>query len=133
MNRHMRVVVGSVLGAASVTIVQCAPAGKPPAEDGGETVLECTADDIHHVFRIHPAASLVEDASVSPAKTGAAEVTPAEYRLLFQEPRDHYELMVRIDRASGTGTRHLFDDEQQLVKGHGGNDTLTCTERTPAN
>lgn len=131
MQRHIRVVVSGI-GAAALGVASRAPVARSSTTTSADTVLECSAVDIHHVFRIRAADHLVEDESFSPAKAGAAEVTPAEYRLLFQEPRDHYELMVRIDRASGTGTRRLFDDEQQLVKGHGGNDPITCTERGPS-
>ena len=130
MLKHWRVI--SVVAVPSV-LVSCAPAGGPPAAAVEETVLECSADDIRHVFHIRAAASEVDDTSVTPAKTGSAEVTGTEYRLLFQESRDHYELMVRIDRASGRGTRRLFDDEQQPVKGHGGTDDIICSAQGAAN
>ena len=58
-----------------------------------------------------------------------ADVTPAEYRLQFDEPRDHYSLLVQVNRATWTGTRMLFDDEQQVIKGHGGTDDLVCSQR----
>lgn len=109
--------------------VQCTAPARSSSARGPDATLECAAGDIHHVFRIRADDHLVEDVSSSPARTGRAEVSATEYRLLFQEPRDHYELMVRIDRATGTGTRRLFDDEQQLVKGHGGTDDITCVER----
>ncbi len=75
----------------------------------------------------------MDDTSTTPAKTGTAAVTGTEYRLLFQESRDHYELMVQIDRASGKGTRRLFDDEQQPIKGHGGTDDIVCSPQAAAN
>lgn len=128
MHRHRRF---SVVAAALTLFgsVGCVATQRSPATPGPDTTLECAAGDIHHIFRIYGERHVVEDVLVSPAKAGRADVSDAEYRLLFEEPRDHYELMVRIDRATGTGTRRLFDDEQQLVKGHGGTDDITCAER----
>ena len=128
MREHRRFSVGVALLSIAGSITCTAPA-RSSSTPGSDTTLECAAGDIHHTFRIRADDHLVEDVSFSPAKAGRADVSATEYRLLFQEPRDHYELMVRIDRATGTGTRRLFDDEQQLVKGHGGTDDITCAER----
>ncbi len=96
------------------------------AQPVGQTVLTCAASDVRHTMRVHADTGTVEDLAVTPAKVGEAEVTPDLYVFRFFEARDHYELIIRIDRATGTGTRELFDDEQQAVKGHGGTDTLVC-------
>lgn len=100
--------------------------GADCAQPDSETVLTCAASDVRHTLRIHADTGTVEDLGVTPPKVGEAEVTPARYVFRFLETRDHYELIIRIDRATGTGTRELFDDEQQAVKGHGGTDTLAC-------
>lgn len=128
MHGHWRLSVGTAV-LSIVGSTHCAAPVRSLNPPGAEATLECTAGDIHHIFRIHTAQGTVVDESRSPAKAGRAEVSAAEYRLLFEEPRDHYELMVRIDRTTGTGTRRLFDDEQQLVKGHGGTDDIACRER----
>ena len=45
------------------------------------------------------------------------------------ERRDNYDLVLQVDRASGQGTRQLFDDEQQAIKGQGGTDAISCTRQ----
>ncbi len=104
------------LAAASAT--QCS---RPSA-----IVLECVAPDIRHVLRVAENGRTVEDLSAVPAKLGDADVSPSEYRFRFEEHRDRYELMFRVDRKTGRGTRELFDDEQQLIHGHGGFDEISC-------
>lgn len=89
-------------------------------------VLDCTAGDIHHRLRVHAAEGQVEDLSFTPVKVGTADVSDARYVLRFPEHRDRYELILTIDRSTGTGMRELFDDEQQAIKGNGGTDALTC-------
>ena len=91
-----------------------------------DMVLECSAPDIRHVLRVRAIEHRVEDLSVVPAKQGEAEVTDSEYHLRFQEQRDRYELLFRINRSTGRGTRELFDDEQQAIRGHGGYDEIVC-------
>jgi len=129
MPTHWQVLAGPALVTAIAGMVGCAPMAGSSSTGDVDTVLECSAADIHHVFRIHAATHAVEDVSASPPTVGSVEITPTEYRLLFQDPRDYYELMVQVDRATGRGTRHLFDEEQTLVQGHGGNDAIVCTER----
>jgi hypothetical protein len=90
-------------------------------------MLDCSASDIRHVLRIRAADHVVDDVSASPAMHGVAEVSDREYLLRFHEPRDSYDLVLQIDRATGTGTRRLYDDEQQVIRGHGGTDDLSCT------
>lgn len=92
-----------------------------------DIVLECSAPDIRHVLRIHVNEGEAEDLSAEPAKRGEAAVSDRDYLLRFYERRDRYELMFRIDRSTGRGTRELFDDEQQPIRGHGGFDEIACT------
>ena len=40
------------------------------------------------------AAGAVDDESFTPSKRGVASVTPAAYRLQFDEPRDHYQIAI---------------------------------------
>jgi hypothetical protein len=91
-----------------------------------ETVLECSASGVHHILRIRPGARQADDLAVQPATHGEAAVSDAEYVLRFVDSRDHYEVRFRIDRVSGSGTRELFDDEQQAIRGEGGFDRITC-------
>jgi len=98
--------------------------GPAPPQD---TVLRCSAAEIQHVFRIPPDHQRVEDVSATPAKVGQLSVTDSSYVLRFEESRDHYELIVVIDRSTGRGTRTLYDDEQQVIHGHGGLDEIVCT------
>jgi len=88
--------------------------------------LECSAGDLHHILRIRAAAHEVDDLSAVPAKHGDAMVSGTEYLLRFPEPRDYYELRFRIDMVTGRGTRELYDDEAQLIRGHGGFDNIAC-------
>ena len=92
-----------------------------------DVVLECSAPEIRHILRIRATVGQVDDLSASPAKHGDVELTDSEYRLRFLEKRDRYELMFRINRSNGRGTRELFDDEQQLIRGHGGYDEIVCS------
>ena len=130
----LRIVAAAGVGAGTMASLGCGPSpgARVPGAAGVDAVLECAAADIHHVFRIREAARAVDDLSFSPAKRGVADGTPAEYRLQFDEPRDHYALLVQVNRATWTGTRQLFDDEQQVIKGHGGTDDLVCTQRAAA-
>jgi len=130
----LRLAAAAGVGAGTMASLGCepSPGAREPVAAGVDAVLECAASDIHHVFRIREAARAVEDLSFSPAKLGVADVTPAEYRLQFDEPRDHYALLVQVNRTTWTGTRQLFDDEQQAIKGHGGTDDLVCTQRAAA-
>lgn len=131
----LRVAAAAGVGGATMASLGCAGAsgdggsGAGAASGATGTVLACAAGDIHHVFRIHEAAGAVDDESFTPSKRGVASVTPAAYRLQFNEPRDHYTLLVQVDRVTGSGTRQLFDDEQQVIKGHGGTDDLVCSPR----
>ena len=128
----LRIAAAAGVGGGTMASLGCGPspgAREAGAAGGADAVIECAATDIHHVFRIREAARAVDDLSFSPAKSGVADVTPAEYRLQFDEPRDHYSLLVQVNRATWTGTRMLFDDEQQVIKGHGGTDDLVCSQR----
>lgn len=91
-----------------------------------DIVLECSAPDIRHVLRIHVNEGEAEDLLFEPAKRGEAAVSDRDYLLRFYERRDRYELMFRIDRSTGRGTRELFDDEQQPIRGRGGFDEIAC-------
>ena len=108
--------------AALLVAVNVAACSKAPTD----TVLRCSASDIRHVFRIPANLEQVEDLSAAPPKVGQISIADGTYVLRFQESRDHYELVVVIDRATGRGTRTLFDDEQQLIRGHGGFDEIVC-------
>lgn len=108
--------------AAAIVAVNVAACSKAPTD----TVLRCSASDIRHVFRIPASLEQVEDLSTAPAKVGQVSIAGGTYVLRFQESRDHYELVVVIDRTTGRGTRTLFDDEQQLIRGHGGFDDIVC-------
>ena len=112
----------AVVGAA-----QCSRPARHARSTDMDTVLDCSGEDIRHVLRIRASDRKVEDLASTPTKLGDAEVTAAEYLLRFQESRDHYELIFQIDRSTGKGTRRLFDDEQQAIRGHGGTDDITCT------
>lgn len=101
-----------------IPIVQCAQPADP--------VLDCSASDVRHILRIHPSERTVEDLSFTPAKNGEAELSGGVYVLRFLENRDRYELIFQINAATGIGTRQLFDDEQQAIKGHGGSDEVSC-------
>ena len=105
---------------------QCSRSARPSRPTDSDTVLDCVGD-IRHVLRIRADGIHVEDLSSVPAKLGDAEVGEAEYRLRFQEPRDNYEVFFQIDRSTGKGTRRMFDDEQQAIRGHGGTDDIICT------
>lgn len=105
---------------------ECLAAAAIQCSRPSATVLECSASDIRHVLRIHADEHRVDDLSFVPAKAGDVELTATEYLIHFYEPRDHYELLLRINRATGRGTRELFDDEQQLIRGHGGSDPIVC-------
>ena len=129
-----RIVVRVVVSVGLVALLSsgCAPRPTATVADASlahAVVLDCTAADIHHTFHIRASDHVVDDVSFSPAKRGLAEVSASEYLLRFPEPRDHYELMLQVDKATGTGMRRLFDDEQQAIKGHGGTDPVVCTER----
>lgn len=110
--------LGLLWGLASAVLTGCSP----PTD----TVLDCSAGDIHHLLRIRATDGQVEDLSFTPPKRGAAEISDARYVFSFPEHRDRYELVLQVDRSTGTGTRELFDDEQQAIRGHGGTDVLTC-------
>ncbi|MGE0450263.1 MAG: hypothetical protein AB7Q29_11850 [Vicinamibacterales bacterium] len=109
-------------GMAVAGTLQCAR----PAE----TVLDCAASDIHHILHIAASGRQVEDRSFTPAKRGEAEVSDAEYVLRFVDSRDDYELIFRIDRATGRGIRVLIDNEGVVPRGHGGSDEIACTTYT---
>lgn len=113
--------IASFSVAGAVLAVSAAQCSRP-----SDVVLECSAPEIRHVLRIRANNGQVDDLSASPAKHGDAELTDSEYRLRFLEQRDHYELIFRINRSNGRGTRELFDDEQQLIRGHGGYDEIVC-------
>ena len=115
-----------VTAGVAVTTAGCSTPATTAAA-APDMVIDCTAGDIHHTFRINPSAHTVEDLSFSPSRRGVADVSDAEYRLQFHERRDNYDLILQIDRGSGRGTRNLFDDEQQAIKGHGGTDEIVCT------
>ena len=118
------------VGAAAALTVRCAPSASVETP-GPEIVLECTAGDIRHELHVRPVEHAVEDVSFTPAKAGVADISDAAYLLRFEDRRDHYELQFQIDRATGAGMRRLFDDEQQVIHGHGGTDPITCIERQP--
>lgn len=119
MHQVKRVSFFSLVSAiVAVSVTQCS---RP-----SDTVLECSAPDIRHVLRIRVVDRRVEDFSVTPIKQGDAEVTASEYLLRFEERRDRYELRFRIDKSTGRGTRELFDDEQQAIRGHGSYDEIVC-------
>ena len=91
-----------------------------------DTVLDCSAADIRHILRIRANDRQVDDVSAVPAKHGEAELSDTGYVLRFVEYRDAYELIFRINTSTGRGTRELFDDEQQAIRGHGGYDEISC-------
>lgn len=91
-----------------------------------DVMLRCSAPDIRHILRVRATGQQVEDMSTVPVKLGTAQITASDYVLRFEDSRDHYVLLFRIDRASGRGTRQLFDDEQQAIRGHGGDDEIVC-------
>lgn len=125
MNGRTRcLTVCAAAGVATILAGCSTPASKAAATS--DIVIDCTAADIHHTFRISPTAHTVEDLSFSPARQGVADVSDSGYRLQFHERRDNYDLIVTIDRTTGQGTRNLFDDEQQAIKGHGGTDDIAC-------
>lgn len=119
-HRRLPACLRGVLALATIVGTACSP----PAADS--TVLRCSASDIHHVFRIPAGLQQVEDLSATPPRRGQVSVADGSYVLSFMDTRDHYELVVVIDRTTGRGTRELFDDEQQLVRGHGGTDAIVC-------
>lgn len=119
-HRRLPASLRGVLAIATMAGTACSP---PVAET---TVLRCSASDIHHVFRIPASLQQVEDLSATPPRRGQVSVADGSYVLSFVDTRDHYELVVVIDRVTGRGTRELFDDEQQLVRGHGGSDAIVC-------
>ncbi|MEQ1729216.1 MAG: hypothetical protein ABL982_12635 [Vicinamibacterales bacterium] len=130
MNVVVRGVTVCVVVGAAVAASRCSGVNSSTAAQAADIVLECAAGDIHHTFRISPAARSVDDLSFSPARRGVADVSDTQYLLQFHERRDSYDLFVQVDRATGTGIRSLFDDEQQAIKGHGGTDDIVCTPRT---
>ncbi len=127
MNAPARCLTLCVVVGAAMAAIRCSDPVPAVAARTPDIVIECTAADIHHTFRISPAERAVDDLSVSPARRGVADVSDAEYLLQFHERRDNYDLLLQIDRATGKGTRRLFDDEQQAIKGHGGTDEIVCT------
>lgn len=130
MHNPRRWVTGCIMGVAVAVSPACVFQSGAPGEAADDVVLECAAGDIHHLLRVRPSAQLVEDLSFSPAKSGVAEVSASEYLLQFHEDRDKYDLVLQVDKATGKGTRRLFDDEQQPIHGHGGTDDIVCTPRT---
>ena len=126
MNAPARCVTVCVVVGAAVAASRCAGSNPFTAAQASDIVLECAAGDIHHTFRISPAARTVDDLSFSPVRSGTADVSDTQYLLQFHERRDNYDLFVQVDRATGKGTRSLFDDEQQAIKGHGGTDDIVC-------
>lgn len=126
MECSIRVPSGLAVSLVAVASAQCSPGAPRAAALASDPVLECRAADIRHVLRIRRAAGAVDDLTFTPAKSGTADVRDAEYVLSFHESRDNYDLVLRIDKASGRGTRRLFDDEQQAIQGHGGTDDITC-------
>ena len=109
---------------AHVLVLLCAPAcaSGPPSD----TTLDCTAPDIHHVLQLDADGVHAVDITASVAKSGALSTSGNEYVVRFIAPRDNYVTMFRIDKATLTGTRALYDDEQQPIRGHGGFDPVTC-------
>ena len=115
---------------AVIGVAAAAGCSGPVQSLGAQTpdiVIDCVTADIHHTFRISPSERVVDDLSFTPARRGIADVSDQTYRLSFHERRDNYDLILLIDRASGKGTRQLFDDEQQSIKGQGGTDEIACT------
>ena len=127
MNAPARCLTVCVGVGAAVAASRCSGSNASTAAKAADIVIECAAGDIHHTFRISPVARSVDDLSFSPAKRGVADVSDTQYLLRFHERRDSYDLFVQVDRATGTGIRILFDDEQQAIKGHGGTDDVVCT------
>lgn len=119
-----RLLVGLAGAIVAAGTVRCSP--PPPAD----VVLECSASDIRHVLRIRANDRQVDDLSVVPATHGDAELSDTEYLLRFLERRDRYELLFRINRVTGSGTRELIDEEEQRVPGHGGFDEISCRPYT---
>jgi hypothetical protein len=112
-------ILPAVVLAAALTAA-CAPAA--PAD----TTLDCSAPDIHHVLRLSADGRHADDITSAVAKAGTLSLSGGEYVVRFVERRDSYETMFRIDKATFTGTRALYDDEQQPIRGHGGFDQITC-------
>ena len=90
------------------------------------TTLDCSAQEIRHILRIHPDRHSVEDLSFDPPRTGTAEVTDAGYALRFGAGVPGYELVFRINRFTNNGTRILTDWKGQTGVGHGSYDLISC-------
>jgi hypothetical protein len=90
------------------------------------TVIDCAAGDIRHILRIHTDRNTVDDLAFTPPTTGTAEVSDVAFILRFRvTPADH-QLLFRINRYTGEGTRELIDVDGKTLTGHGGFDEISC-------
>jgi hypothetical protein len=90
------------------------------------TVIDCAAGDIRHILRIRTDQHTVDDLAFTPPATGTAEVSAAAFILRFKNKPADFQLLFRIDRHTGDGTRELIDSDGKSVIGHGGFDQITC-------
>jgi hypothetical protein len=90
------------------------------------TVIDCAAGDIRHILRIHTDQRTVDDLAFTPPTTGTAEVSDAAFTLHFKNKPTDFQLLFRINRYTGDGTRELIDADGKTVTGHGGFDQISC-------
>jgi hypothetical protein len=91
-----------------------------------DTILDCSAQEIRDILRVHGDHRTVDDLSFTPPTVGTAEVTDTGYALRFKIAPVGYQLLFRINRFTGTGTREVLDQNGKLVVGHGGFDMISC-------
>jgi hypothetical protein len=90
------------------------------------TVIDCAAGDIRHILRIHTDRHTVDDLAFTPPAAGTADVSAGAFILRFRNQPADFQLLFRINRYTGDGTRELIDSEGKSVTGHGGFDQITC-------
>ena len=72
------------------------------------TVIDCTSGDVRHILRIHTEERTVDDLASTPPTTGTAEVSDAAFVLRFKTSPSDFQVLFRIDRVTGDGTRKLI-------------------------
>jgi hypothetical protein len=90
-----------------------------------EKILDCSAEDIRHILRIHSDRQTVDDMAFIPQRTGTAAVTDAFYILRFKTGSGS-SLLFRINRGTTEGTRALIGEDGKTVEGHGGFEQIVC-------
>jgi hypothetical protein len=93
-------------------------------------VLDCSAQEILHILRIQGDGQFAEDLSFNPPHTGTANVTDAGYVLRFSVVPAAGQLLFRINRFTGDGTREIIDQDGKTIVGHGGFDRISCKPYT---